>query len=93
LSTVVTLAPFFLILIVGREPEDRGRVVRRTADPDLEVQVRSGGVARGTRAADLAARALRAALPEDADTLSEAERFLLREWLTRLAADGGTPHA
>ena len=40
-----------------------------------------------------AARALRAALPEDADALSEAERFLLREWLTRLAADGGAPHA
>ncbi|MEV6481155.1 TetR/AcrR family transcriptional regulator [Streptomyces sp. NPDC051576] len=36
-----------------------------------------------------AARALRAALPDDADVLSEAEQRLLREWLTRLAADGG----
>lgn len=40
-----------------------------------------------------AARALRAALPDDADVLSEAEQRLLREWLTRLAADGGTPRA
>ncbi|BCK73648.1 hypothetical protein Srufu_076010 [Streptomyces libani subsp. rufus] len=38
-----------------------------------------------------AARALRAALPDDADVLSDAEQRLLREWLTRLAADGGTP--
>ncbi|GAA2334743.1 TetR/AcrR family transcriptional regulator [Streptomyces caniferus] len=38
-----------------------------------------------------AARALRAALPDDADVLSDAEQCLLREWLTRLAADGGTP--
>ncbi|MGW2149900.1 hypothetical protein ACWCOT_36725 [Nonomuraea bangladeshensis] len=36
-----------------------------------------------------AARALRAALPDEADVLSEAEQHLLREWLTRLAADGG----
>ncbi|MFR0356896.1 TetR/AcrR family transcriptional regulator [Streptomyces sediminimaris] len=40
-----------------------------------------------------AARALRAALPDDADVLSDAEQHLLREWLTRLAADRGTPHA
>lgn len=40
-----------------------------------------------------AARALRAALPEDTDVLSDGEQRLLREWLTRLAADGGTPHA
>ncbi len=38
-----------------------------------------------------AARALRAALPDEADVLSDAEQHLLREWLTRLAADGGTP--
>ncbi|WP_030276281.1 TetR/AcrR family transcriptional regulator [Streptomyces sp. NRRL B-24484] len=38
-----------------------------------------------------AARALRAALPDDADVLSDAEQRLLREWLTRLAADGGAP--
>ncbi|GAA2088541.1 TetR/AcrR family transcriptional regulator [Streptomyces albiaxialis] len=43
-----------------------------------------------------AARALRAALPEEADdaaddaaALSGAERHLLREWLTRLATTGG----
>ncbi|MEV6839065.1 TetR/AcrR family transcriptional regulator [Streptomyces sp. NPDC051133] len=40
-----------------------------------------------------AARALRAALPDDADVLSDAEQLLLREWLTRLAADRDTPHA
>ncbi|MEU4672580.1 TetR/AcrR family transcriptional regulator [Amycolatopsis sp. NPDC023774] len=40
-----------------------------------------------------AARALRAALPDDADVLSDAEQHLLREWLTRLAADSGAPHA
>ncbi|MFE3183447.1 TetR/AcrR family transcriptional regulator [Streptomyces violascens] len=40
-----------------------------------------------------AARALRAALPDDADVLSDAEQRLLREWLTRLAPDGGAPHA
>ncbi|MFE7169701.1 TetR/AcrR family transcriptional regulator [Streptomyces sp. NPDC057616] len=39
-----------------------------------------------------AARALRAALPDDADVLSDAEQRLLREWLTRLAADGGAQH-
>lgn len=32
-----------------------------------------------------AARALRAALPDDADVLSEAEQRLLREWLTQQA--------
>ncbi|MEU9139320.1 TetR/AcrR family transcriptional regulator [Streptomyces sp. NPDC048404] len=40
-----------------------------------------------------AARALRAALPDDADVLSDAELYLLREWLTRLAADSGAPYA
>ncbi|MFD8781919.1 TetR/AcrR family transcriptional regulator [Kitasatospora sp. NPDC059599] len=40
-----------------------------------------------------AARALRAALPDDSDVLSDAEQRLLREWLTRLAADGGAPRA
>lgn len=40
-----------------------------------------------------AARALRAALPDDADVLSDAEQHLLREWLTRLASDDGAPHA
>ncbi|MGW4087348.1 TetR/AcrR family transcriptional regulator [Streptomyces sp. NPDC004822] len=40
-----------------------------------------------------AARALRAALPDEADVLSDAEQRLLREWLTRLAADGGAPQA
>jgi AcrR family transcriptional regulator len=38
-----------------------------------------------------AARALRAALPDGTDVLSDAEQRLLREWLTRLAADGGAP--
>ncbi len=38
-----------------------------------------------------AARALRAALPDNADVLSDAEQRLLREWLTRLAADGDAP--
>ncbi len=38
-----------------------------------------------------AARALRAALPGNADVLSDAEQRLLREWLTRLAADGDAP--
>ncbi|MBP0450533.1 TetR/AcrR family transcriptional regulator [Kitasatospora sp. RG8] len=40
-----------------------------------------------------AARALRAALPDVSDVLSDAEQCLLREWLTRLAADGGAPRA
>ncbi|HJD85316.1 TetR family transcriptional regulator [Kitasatospora aureofaciens] len=39
-----------------------------------------------------AARALRAALPDDADVLSDAEQHLLREWLTRLAEDGDVQH-
>ncbi|WP_019357239.1 TetR/AcrR family transcriptional regulator [Streptomyces sp. AA1529] len=38
-----------------------------------------------------AARALRAALPDDTGLLSDAEQHLLREWLTRLASDGGAP--
>jgi AcrR family transcriptional regulator len=40
-----------------------------------------------------AARTLRAVLPETAGVLSDAEQRLLHEWLTRLAADDGTPHA
>ncbi|MFF7240161.1 TetR/AcrR family transcriptional regulator [Streptomyces collinus] len=40
-----------------------------------------------------AARALRAALPDDADVLSDAEQHLLREWLTRLSADRSAPQA
>ncbi|MGW0410165.1 TetR/AcrR family transcriptional regulator [Streptomyces collinus] len=40
-----------------------------------------------------AARALRAALPDDADVLSDAELHLLREWLTRLAADRSATQA
>lgn len=40
-----------------------------------------------------AARSLRAALPDHADVLSDAEQQLLREWLTRLAAGGGAPPA
>lgn len=39
-----------------------------------------------------AARALRATLPDDTDVLSDAEQHLLREWLTRLASDGGARH-
>ena len=38
-----------------------------------------------------AARALSAALPDDSYVLSDAEQRLLREWLTRLVADGGAP--
>jgi AcrR family transcriptional regulator len=38
-----------------------------------------------------AARALRAALPEDSDLLSDAEQRLLREWLTRLTGDDDAP--
>lgn len=38
-----------------------------------------------------AARALRAALLDDAGVLSDAEQSLLREWLTRLAADSSAP--
>lgn len=38
-----------------------------------------------------AARALRAALLDDAGVLSDAEQSLLREWLTRLAAESSAP--
>jgi AcrR family transcriptional regulator len=38
-----------------------------------------------------AARALRAALPDEADVLTDAEQRLLREWLTRLSADSHVP--
>ncbi|MFF9623999.1 TetR/AcrR family transcriptional regulator [Streptomyces griseosporeus] len=39
-----------------------------------------------------AARALRAALSDGVDVLSDAEQHLLREWLTRLAGDDGARH-
>ncbi|PYC88529.1 TetR family transcriptional regulator [Streptomyces tateyamensis] len=38
-----------------------------------------------------AARALRAALPDTANVLTDAEQHLLHEWLTRLAAHDGAP--
>jgi hypothetical protein len=70
-------------------------------DPALLTILRESMVAAVTRAepalpatesaAVAAARALRAALPHDTDVLSDAEQHLLREWLTRLAADGATP--
>ncbi|MFF3646494.1 TetR/AcrR family transcriptional regulator [Streptomyces sp. NPDC002564] len=66
-------------------------------DPALLTVLRESMVAAVTRAEPAiptaesapaaAARALRAALPDDTDVLSEAEQRLLREWLTRLAAD------
>ncbi|MEB8338163.1 TetR/AcrR family transcriptional regulator [Streptomyces endophyticus] len=69
-------------------------------DPALLTVLRESMVAAITRAEPTfsapesgpapAARALRAALPDKVDVLSEAEQSLLREWLTRLAADGGT---
>ena len=73
-------------------------------DPALLTVLRESMVAAVTRAeptvpaaesgsAAAAARALRAALPDDADVLSDAEQSLLREWLTRLAADTGAPQA
>ncbi|MZD07052.1 TetR family transcriptional regulator [Streptomyces sp. SID5785] len=40
-----------------------------------------------------AARALRAALPDDTDVLSGAEQRLLLEWLTRLADDSPAPRS
>ncbi|MFD7292347.1 TetR/AcrR family transcriptional regulator [Streptomyces sp. NPDC059897] len=43
--------------------------------------------------APAAARALRAALPDQPDVLSEAEQILLREWLTRLAEGGAADGA
>ncbi|WP_042374175.1 TetR/AcrR family transcriptional regulator [Streptacidiphilus neutrinimicus] len=65
-------------------------------DPALLTVLRESMVAAVTRAEPAvpaaesgpaaAARALRAALPDDADVLTEAEQHLLREWLTRLAA-------
>ncbi|MET8989448.1 TetR/AcrR family transcriptional regulator [Nonomuraea wenchangensis] len=68
-------------------------------DPALLTVLREAMVAAITRAEPTvpvaetgpaaAARALRAALPDEADVLSDAEQHLLREWLTRLAADGG----
>ncbi|MET8584144.1 TetR/AcrR family transcriptional regulator [Streptomyces collinus] len=67
-------------------------------DPALLTALREAMVTAITRAEPViphaetgpaaAARALRAALPDDADVLSDAEQHLLREWLTRLAADG-----
>ncbi|QMU76854.1 TetR/AcrR family transcriptional regulator [Streptacidiphilus sp. PB12-B1b] len=72
-------------------------------NPALLTVLRESMVAAVTRAEPVvpagesgpaaAARALRAALPDDAGVLSGAEQLLLREWLTRLAADGGAPHA
>ncbi|MFD5521344.1 TetR/AcrR family transcriptional regulator [Streptomyces sp. NPDC127066] len=72
-------------------------------DPALLTVLRESMVAAVTRAEPVvpaaesgpaaAARALRAALPDDAHVLSDAEQRLLREWLTRLAADGGAPDA
>ncbi|MFI2237184.1 TetR/AcrR family transcriptional regulator [Streptomyces chrestomyceticus] len=70
-------------------------------DPALLTVLRESMVAAITRAEPTlpaaepgpaaAARALRAALPDNADVLSDAEQRLLREWLTRLAADGDAP--
>ncbi|MGD6740662.1 TetR/AcrR family transcriptional regulator [Streptomyces sp. BH106] len=67
-------------------------------DPALLTVLRESMIAAVTRAEPAfsaaesgpapAARALRAALPDKVDVLSEAEQGLLREWLTRLAADG-----
>ncbi|MEY2242303.1 TetR/AcrR family transcriptional regulator [Streptomyces sp. BF23-18] len=72
-------------------------------DPALLTVLREAMVSAVTRAEPTipatesgpaaAARALRAALPDDADVLSDAEQYLLREWLTRLAADSGAPYA
>ncbi|KAB1978814.1 TetR/AcrR family transcriptional regulator [Streptomyces triticiradicis] len=72
-------------------------------DPALLTALREAMVAAVTRAEPAvpaaetgpaaAARALRAALPDGADVLSDAEQHLLREWLTRLTADGGAPRA
>ncbi|MGW6755583.1 TetR/AcrR family transcriptional regulator [Streptomyces sp. NPDC055006] len=71
-------------------------------NPALLTALREAMVSATTRAeptlpaeetgAAAAARALRAALPDDADVLSDAEQHLLREWLTRLAEDGGAQH-
>ncbi|MFI8790401.1 TetR/AcrR family transcriptional regulator [Streptomyces sp. NPDC055105] len=71
-------------------------------NPALLTALREAMVSATTRAeptlpteepgATAAARALRAALPDDADVLSDAEQHLLREWLTRLAEDGGAQH-
>lgn len=77
-------------------------------DPALLTVLRESMIAAVTRAEPTvpaeesglasAARALRAALAEgedalgDAVALSDGERLLLREWLTRLAAGGGAPH-
>ncbi|MFF8534347.1 TetR/AcrR family transcriptional regulator [Streptomyces sp. SAS_267] len=72
-------------------------------DPALLTALREAMVSAITRAEPTipatesgpaaAARTLRAALPDDADVLSDAEQYLLREWLTRLAADSGAPYA
>ncbi|MEV5604959.1 TetR/AcrR family transcriptional regulator [Streptomyces sp. NPDC052299] len=72
-------------------------------DPALLTVLRESMVAAVTRAEPVvpaaesgpapAARALRAALPDDTGVLSEAEQRLLHEWLTRLAGDGGPPGA
>ncbi|MFE1836549.1 TetR/AcrR family transcriptional regulator [Streptomyces sviceus] len=72
-------------------------------NPALLTVLRESMVAAVTRAEPMvpasesgpsaAARALRAALPDGADVLSDAEQRLLREWLTRLAAADGGAHA
>ncbi|MFF5333734.1 TetR/AcrR family transcriptional regulator [Streptomyces sp. NPDC013181] len=72
-------------------------------DPELLTALREAMVGAVTRAEPAlpvtetgpasAARALRAALSDGAGALSPAERHLLGEWLNRLAADGGAPHA
>ncbi|TQL66908.1 TetR family transcriptional regulator [Nocardioides albertanoniae] len=70
-------------------------------DPELLTVLRESMVAAVTHAepmltraepgAAAAARALRAALPEGADVLSDAEQRLLHEWLTRLVGRPGSP--
>jgi AcrR family transcriptional regulator len=70
-------------------------------DPALLTVLRESMIAAVTRAEPTvpaaesgpapAARALRAALPDDAGVLTDAEQRLLREWLDRLAADGTPP--
>ncbi|QKW23166.1 TetR/AcrR family transcriptional regulator [Kitasatospora sp. NA04385] len=72
-------------------------------DPALLTTLRESMVAAVTRAEPAvpaaesgpapAARALRAALPDDSGVLSDAEQRLLAEWLTRLADGGGTPRS
>ncbi len=70
-------------------------------DPELRTALREAMVAAVTRvepalpAAEsgpaVAARTLRAALPDEPDVLTDAEQNLLREWLGRLAGDRPSP--